>query len=52
VYQPRAFETRGLEPIIIKIDEPLREEVLPEVEEQDFENLDVRLRFAPESIPA
>ena len=51
VYSPRVFETKGLEPTIAKVDEPIREEVLPEVEEQDFENLDVRLRFAPESLP-
>jgi len=40
-----------LEPTRAKVDEPIREEVLPEVEEQDFENLDVRLRFAPVSLP-
>ena len=34
-----------------KVEEPLREEVLPEVEEQDFESIDVRMRFGPESIP-
>jgi hypothetical protein len=40
-----------LEPTITNVDEPVREEVLPEVEEQDFENLDVIMRFGPESIP-
>ncbi len=50
-YEPREFETRGLEPTISKLEEPRREEVLPEVEEQDFEDLDVKMRFAAEPVP-